>query len=91
VRALPIAVALSCGMASFSGSAQQAGRCEASKADFAVGQPYSPELAERAQRAAAARDVRRLEPGGAATTDFREDRLNFHVGDQNTVRRVTCG
>jgi hypothetical protein len=72
-------------------AAQQTGTCEAAKAEFAVGQRYSAELAERAGRAAGARDARKLSPGGVATTDLREDRLNLHVDDQDTVRRVTCG
>ena len=71
--------------------AQQAGRCEAAKAERVIGQPYSPDLAERAARSAGAREARKLTPGGAATTDLQTDRLNLHVDDQDVVRRVTCG
>jgi hypothetical protein len=90
LRPLILGIALGL-MASAGVSAQQTGRCEAPKAEFAVGQRYSPELAERAGRAAGARDARKLAPGAVATTDFREDRLNLHVDDQEAVRRVTCG
>jgi hypothetical protein len=72
-------------------SAQQPGRCEVEKARFAVGEPYSEELAQRAGRAALARSTRKLEPGAPATTDLREDRLNFQVDRQGIVNRVTCG
>ena len=69
--------------------AQQPARCEVDKARFTIGQPYSPELAERAGRAAGARSTRKLEPGMPATTDLREDRLQ--VDGQGVVDRVTCG
>jgi hypothetical protein len=71
--------------------AQQPARCEVDKARFTIGQPYSPELAERAGRAAGARSTRKLEPGMPATTDLREDRLNLQVDGQGVVDRVTCG
>jgi Peptidase inhibitor I78 family len=71
--------------------AQQLARCEVDKARFAIGQPYSPELAERAGRAAGARSTRKLEPGMPATTDLREDRLNLQVDGQGIVDRLTCG
>jgi hypothetical protein len=71
--------------------AQQPARCEVDKARFAIGEPYSPELAERAGRAAGARLTRKLEPGMPATTDLREDRLNLQVDGQGVVDRVTCG
>ena len=71
--------------------AQQPARCEVDKARFTIGQPHSPELAERAGRAAGARSTRKLEPGAPATTDLREDRLNLQVDGQGVVYRVTCG
>ena len=84
-----VTVWMSVGIAS--SFAQQPARCEVDKARFTVGQPYSPELAERAGRAAGARSTRKLEPGMPATTDLREDRLNLQVDGQGVVDRVTCG
>ena len=40
--------------------AQQAGRCEAAKAESVIGQQYSLDLAERAARSAGAREARKL-------------------------------
>jgi hypothetical protein len=71
--------------------AQPPARCDVDKARFTIGQPYSPELAERAGRAAGARSTRKLEPGMPATTDLREDRLNLQVDGQGIVDRLTCG
>ena len=55
--------------------AQQPGRCEAAKAESAIGQQHSLDLAERAARLAGAREARKLTPGGAATTDLQTDDL----------------
>jgi len=78
-------------MAATGVSAQQPGSCAADRANFALGQPYSSDLANRARQAAGARNVRKLEPGAPATTDLRQDRLNLQVDDQEIVTRVTCG
>ena len=56
-----------------------------------VGQPYSPELAERARRAAGAREVRKIEPGGAYTMDLDANRLNVEVDRAGTVTGLRCG
>ncbi|MXQ11178.1 hypothetical protein GR328_06875 [Microvirga makkahensis] len=56
-----------------------------------VGQPYSPELAERARRAAGAREIRKIEPGGAYTMDLDSTRLNVEVDRADTVTGLRCG
>ena len=72
-------------------TAQAQGRCEASEARPLVGQPYSPELAEQARRAAGAREVRKIEPGGAYTTDLDSNRLNVEVNRAGVVTGLRCG
>ena len=66
-------------------------RCAAGEAQLFAGQPYSPELAERARRAAGAREVRKIEPGGAYTTDLDADRLNVEVDRAGVVTGLRCG
>ena len=65
--------------------------CVAGEAQSMVGQPYSPELAERARRAAGAREVRKIEPGGAYTTDLDSNRLNIEVDRAGLVTGLRCG
>jgi hypothetical protein len=65
--------------------------CTADRARFAVGEVYTPDLAERARQAARARLVRKMEPGGAYTMDFSPDRLNVEVDRGGVVRGVECG
>jgi hypothetical protein len=65
--------------------------CAAGEARSVVGQPYSPELAERARRDAGAREARKIEPGGAYTTDLDAHRLNIEVDRAGVVRDLRCG
>jgi predicted methyltransferase len=68
-----------------------AGRCDAAKGQFAVGQPYTPELAERARTETGARTLRAIRPGQPVTMDYRQDRLNIEYEPGGNVTRVTCG
>jgi hypothetical protein len=83
-------------IAAVSGIAQPAtspaeSACAAGEAKSAIGQPYSPELADRSRRAAGAREVRKVEPGGAYTTDLDPSRLNIEVDRTGIVRDLRCG
>ncbi|PWG18436.1 I78 family peptidase inhibitor [Salibaculum griseiflavum] len=37
------------------------------------------------------RPVRVIRPGMAVTMDFRPDRINFEISEQNRITRVYCG
>jgi predicted methyltransferase len=65
--------------------------CDAAKGQFAVGQPYGPELAERTRTATGARTFRAIRPGQPVTMDYRQDRLNIEYEPGGNVTRVTCG
>jgi hypothetical protein len=83
-------VAPACGSAQpTTAPARQA--CAANQAQSFVGEPYSLELAHRARRAAGAREVRKIEPGGAYTTDLDSDRLNVEVDRAGIVTGLRCG
>jgi hypothetical protein len=65
--------------------------CVVGAAQWVLGQPYSSELAERARRAAGAREVRKIEPGGAYTTDLDSNRLNIEVDRAGIVTGLRYG
>ena len=65
--------------------------CHAEPAQFAVGQPYTPELAEKVRVASGSTVVRALRPGQVVTMEFRFDRVSLHLDDKDTVTMVTCG
>jgi hypothetical protein len=56
-----------------------------------IGQPYSPELGEQARRAAGAREVRLIVPGGAYTMELNPSRLNVEIDRAGIVTGVRCG
>ena len=53
--------------------------CSASGARFAIGELFTLDLAERARRVASAREVRKIEPGGAYTMALSPDRLTSRL------------
>lgn len=65
--------------------------CDAGPANFALGQPYSAELAERARIASGALTVRRLAPEQVVTMEHLESRLSLEVDAGNRVTGVVCG
>ncbi|WP_457090404.1 I78 family peptidase inhibitor [Microvirga sp. P5_D2] len=48
-------------------------------------------MAERARRTAGAREVQKIEPGGAYTTDLNADRLNIEVDRAGIMTGLRCG
>ncbi|MPR12124.1 I78 family peptidase inhibitor [Microvirga tunisiensis] len=80
-----------CGFAQPQPPAPERQACAAGEARGIVGQPYSPELAERARRTAGAREVQKIEPGGAFTTDLDSDRLDIEVDRAGIVTGLRCG
>ncbi|MFT4096650.1 MAG: I78 family peptidase inhibitor [Rhodoblastus sp.] len=68
-----------------------ASACDADKAGFAVGAPFSPELAERARVAAGAAKLRRMIKGYAYTMEFMGERLNLHTDEAGRIFRASCG
>jgi hypothetical protein len=65
--------------------------CHAEPAQFAVGQAYTPELAEKVREASGSTVVRALRPGQVVTMEFRFDRVSLHLDDKDIVTRVSCG
>jgi hypothetical protein len=73
------------------GSPPASTNCDASKAQWAVGQPASDDLLERARIAAGASTARFLRPNQPITTEYFGWRLNLGLNEQDIVRGVNCG
>ena len=56
-----------------------------------MGQTATPAVVEAARKAAGAELVRALKPNDAATMDYRVERINILVDDNNKIVRATCG
>lgn len=67
------------------------GSCDAKAAQEYVGQVLDEALGERIKTATAARGVRVIRPGMAVTMDYRADRLNIEIDDDNRIVKVHCG
>lgn len=65
--------------------------CKAGPAQFALGESLSEELKEAARKHAGAKEVRVLRAGEATTLEFKAERLNLHVDDDDTVTDARCG
>ncbi|MBI2222503.1 MAG: proteinase inhibitor I78 [Acidobacteria bacterium] len=67
------------------------GGCDDRKAQWAVAQPASDELLERARVAAGAAAARFLRPDQPVTMEYLGSRLNLTLDARDVVRSVTCG
>jgi hypothetical protein len=65
--------------------------CDHTKAQFAIGQPASNDLLERARNDAGARIARFLRPNDVITMEFLAWRLNVLLDARNFVRSMYCG
>ena len=65
--------------------------CDERKAAWAIGEPASADLLERARDAAGAKSARFLQLGQPITMEFQTGRLNLSHDTQNIIRKVTCG
>lgn len=67
------------------------GSCDATKAQFALGERASQELLERARVAAGAREARFIRPNQPVTLEFSPARLNLNTTTKDVVHSVYCG
>jgi hypothetical protein len=67
------------------------GTCVADQARWAIGQPGTTALLERARVDATASIARFIRPDEAVTMEFSPARLNLHLDANEIVRSVICG
>lgn len=65
--------------------------CSTARLGNLVGQQATQTLGAETVRASNARTLRWIRPGMAVTMDYRTDRLNIHLDNQNRITRVNCG
>jgi hypothetical protein len=65
--------------------------CDASKAEWMIGQRPSAELLERGAAAAGAQVARYLRHDEMVTMEYHPSRLNVDLGEDGLVRAVRCG
>jgi len=68
-----------------------AGRCDAAAAQRLVGRERSDALGAEAMRVSGAARLRWIAPGMMVTMEYREDRLNLHLGPDGRVLKIACG
>jgi Peptidase inhibitor I78 family len=67
------------------------GTCDASKAQWAIGERAGSDLLERARKAAQAGTARFIRPNEAITMEFSPARLNLGLDKRDVVIGVNCG
>lgn len=65
--------------------------CDVTKAQWAIGEPASDELLERARVAAGASSTRLIRPNQPITLEYRGSRLNLWLDARDIVTAVLCG
>ncbi len=70
---------------------EPAGACETSAAQSLVGQRKSEALGVDAMKRTGTSTIRWIAPGQPVSMDYRTDRLNIELDDQERIIRVTCG
>jgi hypothetical protein len=67
------------------------GECDATKAQWALGERATNEVLERARVAAQAGTARFLRPNQVITLEYSSARLNLGLDEKEIVRNVRCG
>lgn len=65
--------------------------CDASKAQYAVGQKTSAELGSKLVKETGSEKLRWIPPRSAVTMDFSPTRLNVTYDDAMVITGITCG
>ena len=65
--------------------------CSADSLSQFVGQSATSEVGAEMLRISGAGTIRWIQPGMAVTMDFRQDRLNVQLDEQNRITDISCG
>ncbi|QTF93227.1 I78 family peptidase inhibitor, partial [Halomonas sp. BM-2019] len=70
---------------------EASGECGAGRVQDRVGREYSESLGESIRDESGAASVRVIRPGEAVTLDYRADRLNVRLDDDDIIAEIGCG
>lgn len=65
--------------------------CDATVGQYAVGRPFTDDLAAELKKKIGANSLRIIPPGMMVTMDYRGDRLNISYDEKKTITNVSCG
>lgn len=65
--------------------------CGAERVQDRVGREYSEALGESIQRESRAASLRVIRPGQAVTLDYRSDRINVRLDEDDVITEIGCG
>ena len=92
MRLLPLALLLgACAVTQQPPTIGAGAICKADGLGDLVGQPATSELGAQALERAGARTLRWIQPRTAVTMDYRQDRLDVHLDENNVVSKFSCG
>lgn len=67
------------------------GTCKVDGLEWAVGKKATQEVMARIWRDSGSGLIRPIAPDQAVTRDYRADRINVHIDDDNVIGGVDCG
>ncbi|MBE0488767.1 MAG: hypothetical protein IBX53_06780 [Halomonas sp.] len=67
------------------------GECGAAQVQDRVGRDYSEALGEAIRAESGAARMRVIRPGEAVTLDYRPDRLNVRLDENDVISEIGCG
>ncbi len=70
---------------------EASGECGAARVQDRVGRDYSEALGQSIRDESGAAAMRVIRPGEAVTLDYRPDRLNVRLDDDDVISEIGCG
>lgn len=67
------------------------GECSAAPAQSLIGKVGTTDSAQNALTLTGSKTLRWLRPGMAVTMDYRSDRLNITLDENNIITQISCG
>lgn len=70
---------------------EASGECGAERVQDRIGRTFDDTLGEAIEAESGAASMRVVRPGEAVTLDYRADRLNVRLDDEDVIDEIVCG